>query len=238
MSSAPGTQGLSRRRLLVRVLGEVLVTLGALLLLFVVYQLWWTNVVAERQSAALTQQLQQRWQSSEPSGTPSRQEPQRLPLPVAGQPFALMYIPRLGASWREPVVQGVTLDDLAQGVGHYPQSALPGQIGNFAVAGHRATNGEPFAYLDQIRRGDAVVVETRSTWYVYRLNEPYIVAPTQVQVVAPVPNQPGVQPTQRLITLTTCNPRWASTERLIVHGTLTEVRSKTDGPPPELGEGS
>ena len=98
---------------------------------------------------------------------------------------------------------------------HYPGTALPGEIGNFSVAGHRATNGEPFAYLDQLREGDAVVVETGTTWYTYVVSRERIVQPTQVGVILPVPGHPDKVPTKEKLTLTTCNPRWASYERLI-----------------------
>lgn len=221
-------------RLAARVLGEVLVTLGCVVLLFVVYQLWWTNVEADRAAAAVTSQLEQQWSDDE--GAPT-QRPEFPPDLKNGQGFALLSIPRLGNRWQEPVVQGVTLDDLAKGVGHYPDSALPGEIGNFAVAGHRATNGEPFAYLDQVRAGDLVVVETRTTYYTYRMDDGYLVPPTQVEVVEPVPNKPGEKPRSRFITLTTCNPRWASYERLIVHGVLVDARPTSDGPPPALVAG-
>jgi sortase A len=216
-------------------LGELLVTLGALLLLLVVYQVWWTNVASDRATATASRQLEAQWDGA------GRGQPvagQEYPDGVrSGQGFAFMYLPRLGDGWREPVIQGVTLDDLAKGVGHYPGSALPGAVGNFAVAGHRATNGEPFATLDRIRQGDYAVVETATRFYVYRLGDPFIVAPTRVAVIAPVPDQPGATPTQRLITLTTCNPRWASYERMIIHGTLVETRPKSDGPPPQLSAG-
>jgi sortase A len=216
-----------------RTLGEVLVTLGVLVLLFVVYQAGWTNVVADRAAAAAGHDLMRTWQGSSQVGGSTRAA--EYPAGVkSGQAFAFLYLPRLGHNWREPVVQGVALDDLAKGVGHYPASALPGQVGNFAVAGHRATNGEPFAYLDQIRAGDVAVVETATTYYVYRLDAPFIVAPTAVAVVDPVPSRPGAVPTRPLITLTTCNPRWASYERMIVHGVLVGTRPKSEGPPPSL----
>lgn len=225
--SQPGRPTHDRLRTLSRTLGELLVTAGVLLLLFVVYQLVWTNVRADLEASRQTEQLEQEWRRDETGP--------EFDKPLArGTAFAILRIPRLGSDWRSPVVQGVTLDDLTRGVGHYPRSALPGRIGNFAVAGHRATNGEPFAALDRLQAGDAVVVETRTSWYTYVVDDWYIVPPTQVEVVEPVPNEPGAEPTRALITLTTCNPRWASYERLIVHGELVEERPKSDGPPVAL----
>jgi sortase A len=219
----------SAARRAVSVVGEVFITAGVLVLLFLVYQLVWTNVQAERAAEEKSDVLIETWEVDGPTGPEFH-----LPL-KPGKAFALMYIPRLGDDYRVPVVQGVELEDLAVGVGHYPETALPGGVGNFAVAGHRATNGEPFAYLDQVRKGDAVVVETGTKWYTYRVTEQYIVEPTQVEVILPVPNEPGVEPKKSLLTLTTCNPRWASYERLIVHGKLIEVLEKGSGRPAALG---
>jgi sortase A len=111
---------------------------------------------------------------------------------------------------------------------------MPGDVGNFAVAGHRATHGEPFRNLDLLKPGDAVVIETDDRWFTYRVTDSEIVTPTDVEVILPVPNKPGAQPTQALITLTTCHPRWASTERMIVYGQLESERLKEAGPPEAL----
>jgi sortase A len=227
---------LSTGRRAVRTAGEILITLGAVLLLFSVYQLFWTNVSADLATQQVTDQIRSEWQYyHHPTGGTSGAT--TVPAFNPGQGFALLHIPRLGHGWVRPIVQGVTLDDLKKGVGHYPQTAAPGQIGNFAVAGHRATNGQPFASLDLLRPGDPVVVETESTWYVYRVDRTRIVAPTHVSVLLPVPDEPGVKPTKAIITLTTCNPRWASYQRMIVTGTLVETRPKSEGPPAVLGSG-
>jgi len=127
------------------------------------------------------------------------------------------------------IVEGVQLSDLARGPGHYLDSAMPGQVGNFAVAGHRATHGNGFMQLNTLRAGDAVVVETRTTWFTYRVTTSELVLPTQVSVVDPVPDQPGATPTQKLLTLTTCDPWYSATHRLIVHGVLASQHAKTNG---------
>jgi sortase A len=129
----------------------------------------------------------------------------------------------------EPKGRDIALDELAQGVVHYKHTALPGQVGNFAVAGHRATHGQPFADLNKVRPGDKVIVETQDAVYTYVVdNDPNrtIVLPTDVWVIEPVPHHPGVTPTQALITLTTCNPRWNSSHRMIVFGHLVSTRVK------------
>jgi len=109
---------------------------------------------------------------------------------------------------------------------------MPGEIGNFATAGHRATHGEPLRDIDQIQKGDLVIVETESDWFTYELDTTKIVTPSDVWVIDPVPGKPDAQPTEALITLTTCNPRWASTTRWIWWGTLTETLPKSSGERP------
>lgn len=219
----------------VRGLGEALITAGLVLLLFVGYQLVWTNFEARRAQDRVADQIRDTWERPVrgPTSDPSTSaRPERAV--DFGQGFAFLRIPRLGRGYSVPVVAGVGLDALARGVGHYPDTARPGQVGNFAVAGHRATHGEPFAYLDRLRRGDAVVAETRRAWFTYVVDRTQIVRPTDTWVVDPVPGRPDAEPTRRLLTLTTCNPRWASTERLIVFGHLEERRPKSDGAPPVL----
>jgi sortase A len=213
-----------------RGVGELFVTAGLVLLLFVAYQLVWTNFEANRAQDGVSDQIRDDWQRPAASG----QTGEVGRLTDFGKGFAFMHIPRLGRRYSVPVVEGVSLDDLAKGVGHYPKTVLPGEVGNFAVAGHRATHGEPFAYLDEVRKGDAVVVETQEDWYVYVIDRTKIVQPTDTWVIEPVPGRPDAVPTERLITLTTCNPRWASTQRLIVWGHLESRRSKAAGQPAEL----
>ena len=210
----------------VGVLGELLITLGVVLLLFVVYQLLWTNVTAQRAADDAASALRDSW--SAPSGsTDGSVDGDR---PEIGDAFALMFIPRLSDKvWGIPVLESVSLTDLARGIGHYPGTQLPGEEGNFAVAGHRATNGEPFRDIDRLQVGDTVYVETQDAWYEYTLRRDQIVSPADTWVIDPVPGDPGATPTDRLITLTTCNPRWGHTGRWIWWGDLTQRYDKADG---------
>lgn len=225
-----------RPRAAVRGLGELFITAGLVLLLFCAYQLFWTNVEAQRAQDQVTHDITDDWRRTGPQA-PQTQPGSGAVTTAAGDGFALLHIPRLGEGWTKPIVEGVKLGDLARGVGHYPQTAGPGAVGNFAVAGHRATHGEPFRNLDRMRTRDVVVVETKDTWYTYVVDRTQIVEPTDVWVLDPVPGKPQAKPSQRLITLTTCNPRWASTERLIVFGHLESSRPKAQGPPSVLAAG-
>lgn len=210
------------------VVGELMMTLGALMILFAAYQLWWTNVEAGRQSQQAAMELQQQWAApATPDAPPSAS-------PTLGSAFALAWIPRLKDKvWGLPINEGVGTAELAQGLGHYPTSAMPGETGNFAVAGHRATNGEPLRGVDLLQQGDEVIIETADTWYTYRLERDEIVAPDAVWVIEPVPGQPNAEPTQALITLTTCNPRWASYQRWVWWGVLESAVAKSTGKVPD-----
>jgi sortase A len=147
-----------------------------------------------------------------------------------GQPFALLRIPRFGSGWRFAIVQGTGLPQLALGPGHVPGTALPGQVGNFAVAGHRVTAGNPFWSLPSMRAGDLVYVETVAGTYEYRvLARPDFVSADDTAMLAPVPGRPGVMPHLRLITLITCSPPWTGTERVIVTGELIAILPRSQG---------
>ena len=127
--------------------------------------------------------------------------------------MAALYIPKLDKHW--VVVQGVSPADIRYAPGHYPDTAMPGEIGNFSMAGHRTK--AIFWDIDKLVAGDPIVVETADTWFVYKVTGHEIVKPTAVEVVAPVPDQPGTTPTQALLTLTTCNPKFNNYQRLVVH---------------------
>jgi sortase A len=227
-----------RTRTAIRSVGEILITLGVVLFLFCAYQLFYTNVVADEAMNSEVSDLHKLW--AEPAARSAAAVSADDAFDTAdsqghtGVAFAILHIPRLGDK-SIPVLQGTTLDLLGRGVGHYKESALPGKVGNFAVAGHRKTHGEPFRYLDEMRAGDLIVVETADTWYTYREDrDPFVVDPTDLAVVAPVPDHPGAEPTKKLITLTTCNPWWASTQRMIVTGTLLAQQPRSAGEPPAL----
>lgn len=208
-------------RTVVRGFGQLLITLGLLVLLFCVYELYWTGVETKQAQGSLKDELVQGW-ANDPS------QVKTTPFDI-GDGVGLMTIPRLGDDWSWVVVEGVTTDALRDGPGHYPDTAMPGEVGNFSVAAHRATNGEPFANIDALRDGDIVKVETADAVYTYTVETSEITTPQDIDVVAPVPGRPGEKPGERRLTLTTCHPRWSSTHRLIVYTVLDSVEKKPAG---------
>ncbi|MEU0154965.1 class E sortase [Micromonospora fulviviridis] len=219
----------SRLRTIVRGTGEVLITFGLVVLLFAGYEIWGKTVIVDAHQNDLNSQLAQEW-GADPTVGPTTAPSAKPKPPAEGKPVAGLYIPKLDKHW--VVVEGVTPDDIRYAPGHYPKSAMPGQVGNFSVAGHRIR--ATFWRLDELRSGDAIVVETQGEWFIYKVYQQRIVKPYQVEVVAPVPGKPNEPPTEKLLTLTTCNPKFDNYQRLIIHARLDHVQAKTAGRPAEL----
>jgi sortase A len=241
--SPPGrpvrTRG-DRVRFVLRGVGQLLITLGVVVGLFVVYEVYVTNFFSHQAQDKVQHALRQQWVQD----VQHRRGDPLLPLPGSrgprlpdGQGIAFLYIPRLGSDYGWAIVEGTGAADLEKGPGHYTWSQLPGQKGNFAVAGHRVGKGEPFLNLDHLQFGDAVIVETESEWYVYRVmgapgdadapDPQYydvpgreIVAPSDGAVADPVPDHPGTPPTRALLTMTTCTPKFTAENRMVVHAML------------------
>jgi sortase A len=233
-----------RVRFVLRGVGQTLITLGLVVLLFAVSEVWVTNIFAHRAQAKVYNALQDEWKNG------------RDPLPgndlttiPVGTGIAVMYIPRLGTDYHFAIVEGhppVPNDsDLEKGPAHYPGTQLPGEIGNFAVAGHRVGKGEPFLNIDKLRSGDAIIIETKSRWYVYRVKgspagdnpetdkidrdgipgreivDPDGLSANGESVLNPVPDRPSdMKPTEALMTMTTCHPKFTAEHRMIIHAAL------------------
>ncbi|QOV37080.1 class E sortase [Streptomyces ferrugineus] len=213
-----------------RAIGEVFITTGVLMLLFVSYQLWWTNIRAHAQADKAASSLQDDWASGKRN--PGTFEP--------GQGFAILHIPKLDVV--VPIAEGISNKKvLDRGmVGHYGEgklkTAMPeAKTGNFGLAGHRNTHGEPFRYINRLAQGDAIVVETQDKFYVYKMASILpVTSPSNVSVLDPVPPGSGFTEPGRYITLTTCTPEFTSKYRLIVWGKMVEERPRSKGKPDAL----
>lgn len=215
------------------VVGELLITAGVFLLLFVAWQLWWTDLVAARAQDQVATDLRGDWTDTPPVGT--TEAPPVTAVPAEGEAFGVLHIPRFGSGYQpRPILEGTSLNILEEGVGHYVGTAMPGAVGNVAIAGHRVTYARPFFQIEELQLGDAVVIETQDGWYTYRVTGTEIVSPRTVEVIAPVPNQPGVVPTERQLTLTACHPKYSARQRYIVHALFESWQPRTDGDPASL----
>ena len=233
-------------RMVVRGFGQLLITVGVVILLFVVYELWITGLYTQRQQNRLEHTLSQQWGRLGNGIEISQAKPGVTHVPL-GSGIAVLRIPRLGHGYHKVIVEGTDTGSLEKGPGHYPDTAYPGQVGNFAVAGHRTTYGAPFNRIDTIRRGDAIVLETKTMWFTYRVQDlpptkgypavPYqeIVSPSDVAVAYPVPDQPdrAKKPTLKMLTFTSCNPKYSAAQRIVVHALLVEALHKGPGVVPK-----
>ncbi|MFE1553643.1 class E sortase [Streptomyces sp. NPDC058734] len=228
-------------RLVVRTFSEVCLTAGTLIVLFTAYVLLWTGVKADRAAAAERDRLRDRWAAAAPAAAPApvpspgtaqppaRQEPAPAPY-EPGRAFAELYVPRFGKDWSRPVLEGTDPEPLKKGLGHYTGSARPGGDGNFAVAGHRRTYGDPFKDIPELRPGDTVTVRDATGWYTYTVRAaPLRVLPTETGVVAPVPRRSPFATPGKYLTLTTCDPEWGHSHRLAVWAELTGTRPAGSG---------
>lgn len=173
--------GTQRRATPFSVIGEILLTVGVVVGLFVVYQSWWTNIESGKLQSQVSGELDERW---------ADENPRPLTRDADGTAFARMFIPSFGPDFSYAVVEGTSDGALNKGPGHYTTTQLPGQPGNFALAGHRVGRGAPFNDLGHLDTCDAVVVETASTWFVYRL--------------LPVEDAPGADPAGRQAAASQC----------------------------------
>jgi sortase A len=229
-----GTSVGTKVRTTVRTIGELMITAGLVLLLFAAYEIWGKAAIVGAHQADLDTQLGLEWGDPEPTPGASTPPDEKKAAPPAGRSIARLHIPRLNKHL--VVVEGVAPADIKYAPGHYRETAMPGEVGNFAVAGHRTP--AIFWDLDKMQPGDAqtgdpIIVETRSTYYVYRTVQKRIVGPTAIEVVAPTP--PGFEPGQKLLTITTCHPKWDNYERLIVHAELVRSQPRSAGRPAEMG---
>jgi sortase A len=193
------------------------------------YQVW--DPGARQAQGQLIERLHEQWarppaapRGTAPGGTELGSTAMTRPIVlVTGQPFALLRIPVFGPQWRFAVVEGTTLAQLAMGPGHVPGTQLPGEPGNFAVAAHDITAGNPFMHLGRLRTGDGISVTTVNGTYQYRVLTEHVVRYTDVGVLDPVPGKPGQRPVRQFITLITCTPvTLAFTPwRIVVTGVLT-----------------
>lgn len=215
----------------VGIIGELMITAGVALGLFVAWQLVWTDVVGDAEQDVAVAELEQAFQLPGAAPEPTTLEPVEI-----GKGFAIVRIPRFGAKYAKPLYEGKDRLTLQKGIGHYPETVMPGEIGNFSMAGHRTTYGKPFNKIAELQHGDLVIVETAEAYFVYEVYEDLLVIPTQVEVVAPVPSKPGTKPTEALMTMTSCHPMFSSRQRWVTHGRLIDTIPHADGLPLELLE--
>ena len=211
--------------MILRGVGKSLIAAGIVILLFVAYEVWGTGLITSGHQNALRQQFDRNLRAHQvpvPSGgttASTSPTPTTVPIqpvqateapPADGAPIGIIDIPKIGANY--VVVQGTSEADLERGPGHYVGTALPGNPGNAAIAGHRTTYLRPFYNLDQMAPGDPIFVTTTQGRFQYDVVDTLVVDPTDVAVLNPTPTP--------MLTLTTCNPRFSASTRMVVQAKL------------------
>ncbi|WP_394553749.1 class E sortase [Agromyces sp. MMS24-JH15] len=248
-SARAAAQRPRQRVSVVGVFGELLLTAGVLILLFLGWQLWWNDAIMAGQQSGAASELSEQWSAQDRATHPP--DATTEPVPDMGEPivdpttygnaesFAVMYVPRFGEGSQRTIAEGIGLDVLnsyQQGVGHYPGTAMPGAVGNFAIASHRSAYGGGMHEIEQFQLGDAIYIQTKDGWYTYRFRDFEYVTPDTVDVLAPVPHLPGVAPTDRIVTLTSCNPLYSTAERIVAYGVLESWQPGAGNPPAEIAD--
>ncbi len=205
--------------------GRLLIWTGAIILLFVAYQLWGTNLAEAQAQDDLESEFEERLIEAPDIGDTTTTSPEGgdddptlgappelLEAPEQGEPIARIEIPEIGVD--KIVVEGVSRGDLRKGPGHYPETPLPGQEGNAAIAGHRTTYGAPFHRVDELEVDDEIIVTTVQGRFTYRVMAQEIVSPSQVEVIEDKDDD--------RLTLTSCHPKYSARQRIIITAALVD----------------
>lgn len=233
-------------------ISELLIVTGAVIGLFLFWQFYWTNAQYEGKSHEIVDEF---FDDASKSGDkfiedgdltkPGKKEKDdstsdsntRTSYPT-GRAWGVLIVPRWEGKTqnRMPILEGTSQSVLNQAAaGHYPDSQMPGELGNAALAAHRRTYGNSFRYINELKNGDKLVISTKTTWYVYEVYKSYLVSPRNGEVVAPVPGDPWATPTKEILTLTTCHGSrlgaYGNDQRWIIHAELVGTLERSEGIP-------
>ena len=200
--------------ILLGVVGKLMITVGLLMLGFVAYQLWGTGIKTQQAQRDLAKEYEQLTATTVPTASTTPPEP-ALPNELnRGDVVGRIVMPDIGVNkW---IVAGATMDMLERGPGLFANTALPGQLGNSAIAGHRTSYGAPFSSIDQLDPGDDITVVTPRGSFTYAVTETKIVPATAVEVLD------TIDPEKATLTLVSCHPKWTSRERIVVFADLVD----------------
>lgn len=199
---------------------------------------WGINMFSNQEQVSTASDLGKDWKEAPLKQVNDWDIPVLASAPATYEKFARIFIPSFGSDYVRPIAEGTSTKEVLNkiGVGHYQGTALPGEIGNFAVAGHRMTYGAAFRDLDLLGNGDEIIVETVDGWYTYKVDRTKIVKPTEVNVISPVPEKAGEVPSERWMTLTTCTPKWSAAKRLVVFALFDSFAPRWEGAPASIAD--
>jgi len=233
----------SQKAKLFRLIGSMCIGGAVFFAGVIINRLWISNYFSDRAAEKAREELLASW--NRPTGTtvpflssastiaPGEIGP--INAPTNQKAFALLYIPRIGNEvWATPIFEGVQSKQLNSGIGHYPQSQIPGEEGNFSLFGHRNSHGQPFINIQDLQVDDEVIVETKDFWFVYSLKHDKIVRPSATWVTG-LNRLPELELAEddpfKVITLVTCEPRHSTDKRWVWWGVLQAVYPHSTPPP-------
>jgi len=251
--SSPTRRSIRKRSKLMRVTGvtgEVLVTAGALMGLFLAWHLVLNDTIQGDRQNQSASALAQQWKVPETASAeqnqataivnPSNEEPPVTVSPAEGEAFALLYVPRFGPKYVRTIAEGVDVESVLNsrrlGVGRYLESDQLGEYGNFSLAAHRTTFGAPFGDIGELRIGDQIYVEVPEGWHAYEFRNLEYVWETDIKVLNSFPKMDEEVPGARVITLTSCHPKFTVSERVIAYGLYSGWYPRAGGPPTEIAD--
>lgn len=255
----------------VGVAGELLLTMGLVLLMFVGWKYWLNDLIVGNEQNSVGASVEESFsrddaESSAPESTvdPEIGIPVGIAPTVTNERFAVLYVPAWGADYSRPIAEGTGYHEvLNQNVGHYEDTQMPGAVGNFAIAGHRLAYGASMQHIHELQLGDEIIIGTKDGWYTYTYRSGEYVAPTQIDVLNPIPRVPTGEEsggtlglnedeqsadapavptppaglgTDRILTLMSCNPFWSTAERIIAYATFAHFTPRADGPPEQIAQ--
>lgn len=230
------------------VVSDILITIGALVLVFYVWYVWLGDIVTGAKQDSAAAALSQEWEKEKAAlpefdrdtgSSDGALRPRKPPVVsgAMGQGFATLIVPRFGKNYERTVAESVdvkkVLNDPSTGVGHYSSTARLGEVGNFALAGHRTTFGAPFGEVDRLRVGDRIYLETKQGWYVYRFRNLEYVYPSQSDVLNDMPRE-TIEAKDRILTMTSCHPKLSEAERIISYSVFESFVPRKNGVPSEI----
>lgn len=221
------------------VLGELLLTAGFVMMLFLGWKFWLNDIIVgnaqNQEGAALSEQFDREYETVKPpevdeSGIPIRKAPTE-----EATPFAVLYVPAWGEDYSRTIATGITrYGVLDYYVGYYPDSDPVGSVGNFAIAGHRLAYGASMQKIPDLQLGDNVYVETVDGWYEYTFRAGEYVGPSEISILSDVPRHPELKGEDRIMLLMTCNPFHSTEERVVSYTTFVDFIPRSEGPPEEI----
>lgn len=228
---------------IITIIGELLLTCGVFIGLFLVWQMWYTNIEAAENNKVAAAELEQIFQPPVKQKVVEEDKRRTDAPPVVqarglNQPYAKLYVPRWGKDYMVTIAEGLDYTNvLNHGLaGHYPDTNAIGELGNAGLAAHRMTRGAVFQYIEDLQPGDEVIVESENAWLVYLVSSTEVVTPNDGSVLYPVPHQPDAAAQQSILTLTTCHPLMSTRERYIVYTEFSYWIDRADGMPDALLE--